>query len=290
VIDSPRVLLGHGTENDFVVLPDPDGIVWPEDRLDAAMVRRLCDRRAGLGGDGVLRVVRSGHVPDAPAVLGSDLDRCEWFMDHRNADGSHAEMCGNGIRLFLHVLVTEGLLDRNSCEAGVLVGTRGGPRRVGATRDGGYWVDMGPARPFGVGEATVSGQVFPGLAVSMGNPHLACLTDADIDALDLTGTPSFDPELFPDGVNVELVTVLRPGAHIRLRVSERGVGETRSCGTGACAAAYAALAAEGETEGTVVVDVPGGRLSVQVSPATTVLTGPAVLVSTGVLCPEWLAG
>jgi diaminopimelate epimerase len=285
-----RVLIGHGTENDFVVLPDPDGTVWPEARLDAALVRRLCDRRAGLGGDGVLRVVRSAHVPDAPAVLGADLDRCEWFMDHRNADGSTAEMCGNGIRLFLHVLVSEGLLDRVSCEAGVLVGTRGGPRRVGATADGNYWVDMGPARPFGAGEARLSGQTFPGLAVSMGNPHLACLTEVDIDSLDLSGVPGFDRELFPDGVNVELINVLTPAAHIRLRVSERGVGETRSCGTGACAAAYAALAADGATEGTVVVDVPGGRLSVQVAPGTTVLTGPAVIVSAGTLCPEWLTG
>ena len=287
---SPRVLIGHGTENDFVVLPDPDGTVWPEDRLDGALVRRLCDRRAGLGGDGVLRVVRSIHVPDAAAVLGEDLDRCEWFMDHRNADGSTAEMCGNGIRLFLHVLVSEGLLDRGACEAGVLVGTRGGPRRVGAAPDGDYWVDMGPAKEFGAGKAELSGRSFSGLAVSMGNPHLACLTDADIDALDLTGTPSFDPGLFPDGVNVELVNVLEPGAHVRLRVVERGVGETRSCGTGACAAGYAALVADGRTEGTVRVDVPGGRLSVQVTPGTTVLTGPAVIVSAGVLCAEWLGG
>jgi diaminopimelate epimerase len=287
---APRVLIGHGTENDFVVLPDPDGTVWPGDRLDAAMVRRMCDRRAGLGGDGVLRVVRSAHVPDATAVLGADLHRCEWFMDHRNADGSYAEMCGNGIRLFLHVLVSEGLLDRGTCEAGVLVGTRGGPRRVGATPDGTYWVDMGAAREFGAGKAEVSGQTFAGLAVSMGNPHLTCLTDADIDALDLTGTPSFDAGLFPDGVNVELVNVLEPAAHVRLRVVERGVGETRSCGTGACAAGYAALVAEGRTEGTVLVDVPGGRLSVQVTSGTTVLTGPAVIVSAGALCREWLAG
>ena len=287
--DSPRVLLGHGTENDFVVLPDPDGTVWPEARLDAALVRRLCDRRAGLGGDGVLRVVRSAHVPDAPAVLGEHLDRCEWFMDHRNADGSHAEMCGNGIRLFLHVLVSEGLLDRASCESGVLVGTRGGPRRVGATPDGGYWVDMGPARPFGEGTATVSGRSFSGRAVSMGNPHLACLADVPVESLDLTQAPDFDVALFPEGVNVELINVVVPGGHIRLRVFERGVGETRSCGTGACAAAYAALAAEGSADGTVLVDVPGGRLSVQISPSTTVLTGPAVIVSVGVLCPEWLA-
>jgi diaminopimelate epimerase len=288
VINAPRVLLGHGTENDFVVLPDPDGTVWAGDRLDAAMVRRLCDRRAGLGGDGVLRVVRSAHVPDAAAVLGEDLDDCEWFMDHRNADGSYAEMCGNGIRLFLHVLVTEGLLDRATCEAGVLVGTRGGARRVGATRDGGYWVDMGPAREFGTGEARLDGRVFPGRAVSMGNPHLAALTEVDIDTLDLTRAPEFDAGLFPEGVNVELINVLEPGTHIRLRVFERGVGETRSCGTGACAAAYAALTADGRSGGTVVVDVPGGRLSVRLGDGTTVLTGPAVVVSAGELCPEWL--
>ena len=285
---SDRFLLGHGTENDFVVLPDPDGTVWPEDRLDAALVRRLCDRRAGLGGDGVLRVVRSRHVPDAAAVLGDDLERCEWFMDHRNADGSHAEMCGNGIRLFLHALVTEGLLDRSTCEAGVLVGTRGGPRRVGATPQGDYWVDMGPAHPFGVGEAILSGQTFSGQAISMGNPHLACLTGVDVDTLDLTRAPEFDAGLFPEGVNVEIVNVVAPAAHIRLRVFERGVGETRSCGTGACAAAYAALMAGGATEGTVLVDVPGGRLSVDVTAGTTVLTGPAVLVAAGALCPEWL--
>src|SRR5206468_4770623 len=139
---------------------------WPDDRLSPGMVRRLCDRRAGVGGDGVLRLVPSRLVPDAAGVLGGDLDRCTWFMDHRNADGSTAEMCGNGIRLFLHALVAEGLLDRGACEAGVLVGTRGGPRRVGATADGRYWVDMGPARPFGEGKATVAGQVFEGLAVS----------------------------------------------------------------------------------------------------------------------------
>jgi diaminopimelate epimerase len=293
-VTAARFLLGHGTENDFVVLPDPDGTAWPEERLTAELVRRLCDRRAGPGADGVLRVVPSRCVPDAPAVLGEDLARCEWFMDHRNADGSTAEMCGNGIRLFLHVLVTEGLLDRAACEAGALVGTRGGPRRVGATADGRYWVDMGPARAFGEGKATVGGRVFEGLAVSMGNPHLACLTDADLDTLDLTGQPEVDEGLFPEGVNVELVTVLPTPAdadlHVRLRVHERGVGETRSCGTGACAAAYAALVAAGRDAGTVRVDVPGGRLSVRVADGTTVLTGPAVVVARGELTKEWLAG
>jgi diaminopimelate epimerase len=299
VIDSasPRVLLGHGTENDFVVLPDPDGDVWPESRLDADLVRRLCDRRAGLGGDGVLRVVRSRHVPDAPAVLGDALADCEWFMDHRNADGSHAEMCGNGIRLYLHVLLAEGLLDRAAAEAGVLVGTRGGPRRVGARPDGGYWVDMGPAVPLGRGEARIAGVAFPGLGVSMGNPHLVTLTDVEVDTLDLSVLPGVDPVMFPDGVNVEVVNVLAAEdapagacAHVRLRVYERGVGETRSCGTGACAAAYAALQAGGRTAGTVAVDVPGGRLAVEFDGTTTVLSGPAVVVASGVLASEWLGG
>jgi diaminopimelate epimerase len=289
-VTADRVLKGHGTQNDFVVLPDPDGSSWPEDRLTAATVRRLCDRRAGLGGDGVLRVVRSAHVPDAPDVLGADLAGCEWFMDHRNADGSHAEMCGNGIRLFLHVLVTEGLLDRAACADGVLVGTRGGPRRVGAAPDGGYWVDMGPARPFGMGDAKLPGGSLPGLAVSMGNPHLACLTDVPVDSLDLTAPPVVDPALFPEGVNVEVVNVLDPGAHIRLRVHERGVGETRSCGTGAVAAAFAALRADGREAGEVVVDVPGGRLTVAIGDGTTVLTGPAAVVAEGTLTLEWLAG
>jgi diaminopimelate epimerase len=285
-----RVLKGHGTENDFVVLPDPDGTAWPEDRLTADLVRRLCERRAGLGGDGVLRLVRSVHVPDAPAVLGADLDRCAWFMDHRNADGSYAEMCGNGIRLFLHALISEGLLDRGACEAGVLVGTRGGPRRVGAVPGGGYWVDMGPARPFGRGDAKVPGGSLPGLAVSMGNPHLACLTDVPVDTVDFSAPPVVDAALFPEGVNVEVVNVLDPGRHIRLRVHERGVGETRSCGTGAVAAAYTALTASGTDTGTVVVDVPGGRLTVRIGDGTTVLTGPAVLVAAGELSGEWLAG
>ncbi|SDP40432.1 diaminopimelate epimerase [Klenkia soli] len=290
----PRVLKGHGTQNDFVVLPDPDGTVWPEDRLDAALVRRLCDRQGGLGADGVLRVVPSAHVPDAAGVLGDALADCTWFMDHRNADGSHAEMCGNGIRLYLHVLVAEGLLDEEQARAGVLVGTRGGPRRVGVGTDG-YWVDMGAARPLGRGEAVVAGHTYPGTGVSMGNPHLVCLTDVAVESFDLTRAPGVDPALFPEGVNVELVNVLSAAegpsgttAHVRLRVSERGVGETRSCGTGACAAAWAALEAGGRSAGTVTVDVPGGRLAVEVTPTTTVLSGPAVVVSTGTLTREWL--
>jgi diaminopimelate epimerase len=218
-------------------------------------------------------------------------------MDHRNADGSYAEMCGNGIRLFLHVLVTEGLLDRATCEAGVLVGTRGGPRRVGANGVGGYWVDMGPARPLGDGGTVLGGRRVPGVGISMGNPHLVVLLDDPVGDVDLTTVPPVDAAMFPEGVNVEVVNVLLAGdapagadAHARMRVHERGVGETRSCGTGACAVASAVLAGTGRTTGTVVVDVPGGRLSVGFDGRTTVLSGPAVVVAIGTLTPEWLAG
>ena len=156
----------------------------------------------------MLRVVRSADVPDAAAVLGEHLAACTWFMDHRNADGSHAEMCGNGIRLFLHVLVSEGLLDAAECETGVLVGTRGGPRRVGTTGDGSYWVDMGPARPFGSGARSSPAAASPDqpsrwairtwpASPTRTSTHSTCRSRR-----------RFDEALFPEGVNVEFVTVL----------------------------------------------------------------------------------
>jgi diaminopimelate epimerase len=123
-----------------------------------------------------------------------------------------------------------------------------------------------------------------------------CLVEDAVQSLDLTGLPQVDPAMFPEGVNVEVVNVLATDgvagadAHVRMRVHERGVGETRSCGTGACAVASAALTAAGRTTGTVVVDVPGGRLSVGVDERTTVLSGPAVVVAVGTLTAEWLAG
>jgi diaminopimelate epimerase len=128
----------------------------------------------------------------------------------------------------------------------------------------------------------------------MGNPHLACLVDEPVDGVDLTTLPPVDPAMFPEGVNVEVVNVLPAAAgadlHVRMRVYERGVGETRSCGTGACAAASAALTAAGRTTGTVAVDVPGGRLTVGFDGRTTVLSGPAVVIAAGTLTAEWLAG
>jgi len=280
-----RFAKGHGTENDFVVLPDPDGVL----DLTPARVAALCDRRRGLGADGVLRVVRWTALKDDafPAEPG-----VEWFMDYRNADGGLAEMCGNGVRVYARWLADAGWLPEGPGQP-LRLGTRAGVREVRFTGND-VAVDMGPARIDGASTATVADHAFAGIAVDVGNPHLACVTDVALDALDLTAQPGYDPALFPHGVNVEFVSPLRPSApgadEVVMRVHERGVGETRSCGTGTVAAVVAALRAAGRESGDVTVRTPGGLLRVVVEGGTTVLQGPAVLVASGELDPGWWDG
>jgi diaminopimelate epimerase len=260
-------LKGHGTENDFVLLPDHDGSV--HGALSKDRVVALCDRRAGIGGDGVIRVVRSAAV--------GEPDRAEWFMDYRNADGSAAEMCGNGIRLLARHLVDEGLVERTQ----FTIGSRAGPRGV-SVGDDSVTVDLGQPAALGDTKVAVDGQTWPARHVSMGNPHAVAFVD-DLAAVgSLAGTPDHDGRLFPDGVNVEFV-VRRGPRHVAMRVYERGSGETRSCGTGACAVMVAAALADGEGPGTTyLVDVPGGRLEVTWTEDDRVLlTGPAVVVGRG---------
>ncbi|MBF6507639.1 diaminopimelate epimerase [Nocardia farcinica] len=270
----PEFIKGHGTQNDFVILPDADGDL----ELTDERVRALCDRQRGLGADGVLRVVRAGALPDAPADVPADV----WFMDYRNADGSIAEMCGNGVRVFARYLVDAGL-----ATAGELpVGTRAGVRPVRIREDGQVTVDMGVAKIFGESTTSVSGRTFHGVAVDVGNPHLACVSDAELADLDLTTRPPHDPDLFPNGANVEFVRPLDDD-HVQMRVYERGVGETRSCGTGTVAAAAAALRAAGADTGRRVVHIPGGTVEVEITSSTATLTGPAVLVARGHLDPTW---
>jgi diaminopimelate epimerase len=266
---------GHGTENDFVLLPDADGAL----DLTPERVRALCDRRRGLGADGVLRVVRS-------AALGREGDP-EWFMDYRNADGTVAEMCGNGVRVFARHLVDSGLAEPGE----LAIGTRSGPRLAVVPQPAGdVTVDMGRAAVTGRSTATVEGRAFPGLVVDVGNPHLACVTDAHLHDLDLTVPPGYDPVVFPHGVNVEFIRFVgreRGGDETAMRVHERGVGETRSCGTGTVAAVVAALRSTGRETGTLTVRTRGGALRVEVDEDTTRLTGPAVLVGTGELSDSW---
>jgi diaminopimelate epimerase len=276
-----RFVKGHGTENDFVILPDFD------DSLDLTpeLIVALCDRRAGIGADGVLRVVRSKAVGD-PA-----LGAAEWFMDYRNADGCAAEMCGNGVRVFARYLVDAGLAAPGEWD----IATRAGLKRVTLGATGDVSVDMGPPEVLGTGSAVIAGRSYPGLRVSMGNPHLACLVTEPVAGLDLAREPEFDPLLFPDGVNVE---VFRPlgDKHVAMRVHERGSGETRSCGTGAVATAVAAaVAASGPLErpvatppvGEWTVDVPGGTVTVTFDGETSHLRGPAVLVAEGEIRGDW---
>jgi diaminopimelate epimerase len=257
-------LKGHATGNDFIVVPDPDGTL----ELAPARVAALCDRRRGIGADGVLRVVRAAAAPEV-----ADDRRAEWFMDYRNADGSLAEMCGNGVRLFAHYLVTSGLAEGPRVpiltRAG-LVTAEVGPGRVA--------VDMPVPRVSGPGTVRLPDRELKGTVATCGNPNLVCWVD-DPDPLDLTRPLGLDPGSFPESANVEFVERLTD-RHVRMRVVERGVGETLSCGSGACAVAAVALAEVGG-DGEIAVDVPGGQLTVTLSPDRCVLSGPAVIVASG---------
>ncbi|SEF34042.1 diaminopimelate epimerase [Amycolatopsis pretoriensis] len=265
-------LKGHGTQNDFVLLPDPAGRL----ELTEARVAALCDRHRGLGADGVLRVVRAAAIDEPSAG--------EWFMDYRNADGSIAEMCGNGTRVFARYLVDAGLETAGE----FVIGTRAGDRPLVVHPDRSVTVRMGPATITGTSVTVVAGRPFSGVAVNVGNPHLVSLIDEDVADLDLRDQPDFDHDVFPHGVNLEFVNRLGEGA-LRMRVHERGVGETRACGTGTVAAVAAAFHLSGTDTGASTVDIPGGRVSVTVSRGGSTLSGPAEIVARGEIDEAWWA-
>ena len=280
---------GHGTQNDFVVLPDPAAGL----DLTAASVAALCDRRRGIGADGVLRVLTAGAALQAGVLdaLPEGVAGRDWFMDYRNADGSVAEMCGNGVRVFAHYLRAAGLEARTE----FVVGTRAGARPVVVHAadpvNAEVTVDMGKPNVFGSGTATVGGRRFAGLAVDVGNPHLACvdpgLTSTELAALDVGGPVVFDAAQFPGGVNIEVLTAPDATGGLDMRVHERGVGETRSCGTGTVAAAVAALRHADADTGTLTVRIPGGAVTVTVTDSTSYLRGPSVLVARGEIAESW---
>jgi diaminopimelate epimerase len=273
----------HGTGNDFVVIED----LGDRYRLTPEFVRAVCDRHFGIGGDGLIRI--------APGRL------ARFYMDYRNADGSSAEMCGNGVRV-----VGKYLADRDHVSGSFELETGAGVKRLDlhAADDGAIdqvTVDMG-APSFeraeipmaGAGEALkepleVAGETVVATCLSMGNPHAVVFVD-DVDAAPVTRLgPLLEAHpAFPNKTNVEFVQVL-DGRTVRQRTWERGVGETLACGTGACAAAVAGQV-RGLTGREVAVDLRGGRLSLAWSPGGTVrMTGPAREVAHGTMVGDLLA-
>ncbi|WP_246104571.1 diaminopimelate epimerase [Rudaeicoccus suwonensis] len=277
-----RFAKGHGTLNDFVLLPPDDDA--PD--LDAREVTFLCDRRSGIGADGLIRVV---PIALAPEEIRDDSGEAQWFMDYRNHDGSIAEMCGNGTRVFAKYLVDHHLVSGSEFD----IATRAGVKRVLTVGDG-FSTDLGPWRLTRPAEAAERGmdsvvQVvgapvpLPALSLDLGNPHtvVALPQDVDLGGLDLSAAPHIDPH--PEhGSNVEFVRAVEPG-QVSMRVHERGAGETRSCGTGAAAAAIATWWWAGQPLDQLAwnVDVPGGRLGVRIDGDRVWLSGPAALVAEG---------
>lgn len=289
---------GHGTGNDFILIADPEGT----QHIDAAAVAAACDRHRGIGADGLIRAVKSQALPEGQELLRRD-PQAEWFMDYRNADGSVSEMCGNGVRVFVRFLLDAGLVTLAQGEL-LRVGTRAGTKLVSRTADG-FAVDMGPwtfshrdlATERGVDSLVTAHSLDvarPALSISTGNAHtvVALAQRAELDELDLSRAPVVEPA--PEhGSNVEFALPHDPLvadgiAEISMRVFERGVGETLSCGTGACAAAAATRFWAGEAAPDLWrVHLPGGVLGVRFFTADdgdehVELSGPAVLVAHGV--------
>jgi diaminopimelate epimerase len=279
---------GHGAGNDFVLFADPDGAI----DLTAAQIALICDRHFGVGADGVIRAVRSSALPEGSVALAED-PTAEWFMDYHNADGSPAEMCGNGIRVFTRFLLDGGLADLRPGQT-LPLGTRAGVRDVQLSGSG-FQVDLGRWHLTGddpLVRAKGLGVARPGLGIDIGNPHVvvALADDDEIDRLDLGPTPILDPAPV-NGANVEFVVPFEPlvddgVGRIRMRVHERGSGETLACGTGTAAAALATRywAGDGAPDAWKV-RTPGGTLGVRMFAAEdgehVSLSGPAELVFDG---------
>lgn len=257
----------QATGNDFVLIADPDG----ELNLTPEQIARLCDRNFGVGADGYIRAVRSSKLPEGEAVL-AEAPEAEWFMDYANADGSIAEMCGNGVRAYARFLTERGFAQLAPGDT-LAIGTRAGVKDVQRTGTGGFQVDMGRWRLAG-GEPVVSAASLdvprPGLSINVGNPHVvvALASTEELEYLDLTKQPVLDPTPV-DGANVEFVVpnepLVRDGVgRVRMRVFERGSGETLSCGTGVVATALAVRHWAGAgAPNNWQVEVPGGTLQVR---------------------------
>lgn len=287
------VYKAHATGNDFVVYLDEDGTHEPT----ADEVRFLCDRHFGIGGDGLIRLAHPQAVSDVNERQIADCAAgdADWFMDYRNADGSLAEMCGNGTRAITLFAQRQGIVDQPGGKPFHL-GTRVGVKILTSLGDvpglgkDVFQVEMGAWKRGDVDgyEVTIPGTSGSarGTFVDMGNPHVvAVLEDAfaslpNVEDLDLVTKPVVAPEI-PSDQNVEFVRIDEQSegddaGEATMRVNERGCGETLSCGTGLCATAITLRAKTGIDHWTITVR--GGTLRVDVTDEDVKLTGSATIV------------
>ena len=256
---------GHGTKNDFVLIEDlNDEIVFSEKQII-----QICNRDNGIGADGILRIVKQNN---------------DFFMDYKNADGSIAEMCGNGARVFAQYLFKNGLINEKKFN----FNTRAGQISAEIHGPGDISVTMDEAKLRGIiVEVSVNGHKFNAQAVDAPNPHAVAFVP-DLGSIgDLNNAPSVSPsDVFPNGVNVEFVTKITDD-HVAMRVFERGSGETLSCGTGACAVAAVIREQSGKKINSMQIDLPGGNLQITFLNGKMIMRGPAVLEETGTLPENW---
>ena len=287
------VYKAHATGNDFVVYLDEDGTHEPT----ADEVRFLCDRHFGIGGDGLIRLAHPQAVSDVNERQIADCAAgdADWFMDYRNADGSLAEMCGNGTRAITLFAQRQGIADQPGGKP-FRLGTRAGVKVLTSLGDVSglgkdvFQVEMGAWKRGDVDgyEVTIPGTSGSarGTFVDMGNPHVvAVLEDAfaslpNVEDLDLVTKPVVAPEI-PSDQNVEFVRIDEQSegddaGEATMRVNERGCGETLSCGTGLCATAITLRAKTGIDHWTITVR--GGTLRVDVTDEDVKLTGSATIV------------
>ena len=278
---------GHGTGNDFILVLDEHGQI----EISAEQVASMCDRHFGIGADGLIRVTPTAKSPEVSHLLEQEPG-AQWFMDYRNADGTKAEMCGNGIRVFARYLLDNGLAELTSGST-LPIATRDGIKDLTATQTG-FAVDLGLFK-VGDDETLVRARGLsvarPALEVNVGNPHrvVALADNAELESIDLGRAPILEPEA-DAGANVEFVVLDEPlikegVAGLTMRVHERGVGETLSCGTGIAAAAIAIRHYAGGEQNYWKVTVPGGQVAVRMFPTEdgehVSISGPAELTYSG---------
>lgn len=253
-----KATYGHGTHNDFVLVFDENDDL----KFSEAQIKRICDRKTGVGSDGFIKIIKKDDI---------------WFMDYSNADGSQAEMCGNGIRVMARYLT-----ERKHQKSGIYaIDTRDGKKYLAVPEQGDISVNMGQVSQI-PGEiiVEVNSNRYQGFNINVGNPHAVVFTDDLTSVGDLKSAPIVSPtDQYLDGVNVEFVQFLDNG-EIKMRVFERGVGETQSCGTGTCAVAFAAsIKRNKKLPSKWIINPPGGQLIVDIDAhSNATLTGPAELV------------